>query len=296
MRPPNSGGLPGNSHPWSNCERCQRRDHSGMCEVDRDRSVASASGGRCSFRKATNSARNASTFSSKVSCTALPRGRLHHRHYQVLHIRKVVSPCRDSCQYQVVGNRRPSSYCRRATCWTERRSSSPASRARSPCRSPERWPSATRCGARRACETPQDIDDLVAVGITPVPLDMSTGDFSALPGDFTYVFHAAVDPGADDWTRCLKTNAQNSGELLYHCRTAKGFVLCSTGSVYGYPGQRPLTEADGPGVPAAGQLQLLQDRGGVRLRLDLRAIRDTADDHPNLLHLRPAGRSARRPA
>ena len=26
-------------------------------------------------------------------------------------------------------------------------------------------------------------------------------------------------------------------------------MLCSTGSVYGYPGRRPLTEADGPGVP-----------------------------------------------
>jgi UDP-glucuronate 4-epimerase len=103
-------------------------------------------------------------------------------------------------------------------------------------------------GAARL-RNPQDIDDLIAVGITPVPLDMSTGDFSALPSDFTYVFHAAVDPGADDWTRCLKTNAHNSGELLYHCRSAKGFVLCSTGSVYGYPGRRPLTEADGPGVP-----------------------------------------------
>ncbi len=103
-------------------------------------------------------------------------------------------------------------------------------------------------GAARL-RNPQDSDNLVAAGITPLPLDMSTGDFSTLPSDFTYVFHAAVDPGADDWQHCLKTNAQNSGDLLYHCRTAKGFVLCSTGSVYGYPGRRPLTEADGPGVP-----------------------------------------------
>ena len=61
-----------------------------------------------------------------------------------------------------------------------------------------------------------------------------------------YVFHAAVDTGTDDWRRCVTTNAQNSGELLYHCRAAKGFVFCSTGSVYGYQGQRPLTEADRP--------------------------------------------------
>ena len=78
---------------------------------------------------------------------------------------------------------------------------------------------------------------------------MSTGDFSAIPDDFSYVFHAAVDTGADDWRRCVETNAQNSGDLLFHCRTVKGFVFCSTGSIYGYQGQRPLTEVDPPGVP-----------------------------------------------
>jgi UDP-glucuronate 4-epimerase len=90
---------------------------------------------------------------------------------------------------------------------------------------------------------------LEAAGIVPLGLDMSTGDFSTLADDFTYVFHAAVDSGAGDWTRCLQTNAHNSGELLHHCRTAKGFVLCSTGSIYGYQGRRPLTESDPPGVP-----------------------------------------------
>jgi nucleoside-diphosphate-sugar epimerase len=90
---------------------------------------------------------------------------------------------------------------------------------------------------------------LVDAGITPIALDISKGDFSALPDDFTYVFHAAVDTGTDDWSRCLETNAHNSGELLHHCRTAKGFVFCSTGSIYGYQGQRPLTESDPPGVP-----------------------------------------------
>src|SRR3954470_13114129 len=73
---------------------------------------------------------------------------------------------------------------------------------------------------------------LVDVGVTPVALDMRMADFSALPDDFTYVFHAAVDTGAGQWTQCLQTNAHNSGELLHHCRTAKGFVFCSTGSIY----------------------------------------------------------------
>lgn len=96
---------------------------------------------------------------------------------------------------------------------------------------------------------PVDRDRLAAAGVTPLALDLSGRDFGTLPSDFTYVFHAAVDPGTDDWARCVETNAQRSGDLLHHCRTAKGFVLCSTGSIYGYQGRRPLTEDDPPGVP-----------------------------------------------
>lgn len=103
-------------------------------------------------------------------------------------------------------------------------------------------------GAARLRE-PADVERLRAHKIRPTPLDMADGDFSSLPDDFAYVFHAAVDPGRDDWASCVRTNAHNSGELLHHCRSAKGFVYCSTGSVYGYQGQRPLTEQDGPGVP-----------------------------------------------
>jgi nucleoside-diphosphate-sugar epimerase len=96
---------------------------------------------------------------------------------------------------------------------------------------------------------PGDRGKLTAAGIRPLQLDMSSGNLSAVPSDFTYVFHAAVDPGQGDWRRCVRTNAHNSGELLHHCRKSKGFVYCSTGSIYLYQGQRPLTEADGPGVP-----------------------------------------------
>ena len=103
-------------------------------------------------------------------------------------------------------------------------------------------------GAARL-KDPADRDRLAAVGVTPIALDMSIGDFTALPEDFTYAFHAAVDVGAGAWTQCVDTNAQKTGELLHHCRGAKGFVFCSTGSVYGYQGQRPLRESDPPGVP-----------------------------------------------
>lgn len=91
-------------------------------------------------------------------------------------------------------------------------------------------------------------DKLSAAGIKPVAMDLSAADLPELPSDFSYVFHAAVDPGTGDWTRCVEMNAQRSGDLLYRCRNAKGFVFCSTGSVYAYQGQRPLTETDPPGV------------------------------------------------
>ncbi|HKY90467.1 MAG TPA: NAD(P)-dependent oxidoreductase [Nevskiaceae bacterium] len=96
---------------------------------------------------------------------------------------------------------------------------------------------------------PADRERLSRIGVRPLPLDLATGDLAALPDDFTYVFHAAVDPGQGDWSACVTTNAQRSGDLLHHCRAAKGFVLCSTGSIYAYQGQRPLKESDPPGVP-----------------------------------------------
>lgn len=95
---------------------------------------------------------------------------------------------------------------------------------------------------------PGDREKLTAAGIRPLQLDITSGDMSGVPDDFSYVFHAAVDPGAADWRRCVETNAQRSGDLLFHCRKAKGFVYCSTGSVYRYNG-KPLTEADAPGAP-----------------------------------------------
>jgi nucleoside-diphosphate-sugar epimerase len=96
---------------------------------------------------------------------------------------------------------------------------------------------------------PGDRDKLAAVGVVPLQLDMSGDSLAGVADDFTHVFHAAVDSGAGDWRRCVHTNADNSGKLLHHCRKARGFVYCSTGSIYKYQGQRPLTEADGPGVP-----------------------------------------------
>jgi UDP-glucuronate 4-epimerase len=103
-------------------------------------------------------------------------------------------------------------------------------------------------GAARFSE-PGTRERLAAAGVRPVRLDVSSDDFGSLPDDFTHVFHAAVDPGLRDWAAAAETNAQATGRLLFHCRGARGFVYCSTGSIYQYQGQRPLTESDPPGVP-----------------------------------------------
>jgi UDP-glucuronate 4-epimerase len=96
---------------------------------------------------------------------------------------------------------------------------------------------------------PAGIEKLQAANIRPLTLDVASEDFSSVPADFNYVFHAAVDNGAGDWTNTVRTNAHNSGLLLHHLRKVKGFVYCSTGSIYAYQGQRPLKESDPPGVP-----------------------------------------------
>jgi UDP-glucuronate 4-epimerase len=96
---------------------------------------------------------------------------------------------------------------------------------------------------------PSHWDRLAEIGVHPLRLDVSRSDFTDLPEDFTYVFHAATADGAEDWPYCVETNAQAAGALLFHCRGVKGFVYCSTGSIYQYQGHRPLKEDDPPGVP-----------------------------------------------
>ncbi|MBI3744329.1 MAG: NAD(P)-dependent oxidoreductase [Chloroflexi bacterium] len=99
---------------------------------------------------------------------------------------------------------------------------------------------------------PADRDKLTKAGIRPVKLDVSRDSFDSLPADFTYVFHAAAALSQKDaklgWGYFAETNAQATGRLLYHCRHAKGFLYCSTGSVYQYQGHRAIKESDPPGI------------------------------------------------
>ena len=81
-------------------------------------------------------------------------------------------------------------------------------------------------------------------GVTTRALHLGEGDFGDLPTDFTYVLHLAADQaGGLDYDSAMRTNAEGTGLLLQHCRTAKAALVMSTFSVY-----RP---AEDPTLPYA---------------------------------------------
>ena len=66
-----------------------------------------------------------------------------------------------------------------------------------------------------------------ALGVTTRAIDLAAGDLSDLPDDFTYVLHLAVYQGSD-FDRAFEVNAEGTGRLLAHCRTAKASSPTST--------------------------------------------------------------------
>lgn len=74
--------------------------------------------------------------------------------------------------------------------------------------------------------------------------DVSTRD---IPEGLDYVIHAgAATATTSERSRVetFETNVQATGRLMRLVRYVKGFVYCSSGSVYAYQGQRPLREDD----------------------------------------------------
>ncbi len=53
-----------------------------------------------------------------------------------------------------------------------------------------------------------------ALGIIPIVCDYTSGDFTGVPNDFDYVFHAAADVFPADIETGLKQNAEGTGLLL----------------------------------------------------------------------------------
>jgi len=86
---------------------------------------------------------------------------------------------------------------------------------------------------------------LEAAGVTCVPIDLGTGDFAELPGDFDYVMNLAVARASEpDFDADLRSNAEAVGLLMAHCRKAQAFLHCSTTGVYHPKGRDPIVETD----------------------------------------------------
>jgi nucleoside-diphosphate-sugar epimerase len=74
---------------------------------------------------------------------------------------------------------------------------------------------------------------VIDAGVTPVTCDLALGDFGGVPDDFDYVLHLAAFQGPGvDYDRATTVNAEGTGLLMSHCRSAKAFLAASTFSVY----------------------------------------------------------------
>ncbi len=80
---------------------------------------------------------------------------------------------------------------------------------------------------------PGSRENLESIGLTTRSLDLSTGDYSDIPNDFSYVIHlAAFKTEGLDYNHALTVNAEGTGLLLKHCQKAKAALIMSTHSVY----------------------------------------------------------------
>jgi len=74
---------------------------------------------------------------------------------------------------------------------------------------------------------------VATTGARPVRVDLASGEYDALPADFTYVVHLAAYIGPNpDIDRAMRNNAEAVGLLMQHCRGAKAMLVMSTHSVY----------------------------------------------------------------
>jgi nucleoside-diphosphate-sugar epimerase len=79
---------------------------------------------------------------------------------------------------------------------------------------------------------PATRDKVEALGVTTRTLDIADAEFGDLPTDFTYLLHIAADFSVDDYDRALRVNAEATGFVLEHCRTAKAALVMSTVTLY----------------------------------------------------------------
>ena len=79
---------------------------------------------------------------------------------------------------------------------------------------------------------PATREKVESIGVTTRVADIGGGQFGDLPTDFTYLLHIAADFSASDYERSLTVNAEGTGLILEHCRTAKAALVMSTVTTY----------------------------------------------------------------
>jgi nucleoside-diphosphate-sugar epimerase len=79
---------------------------------------------------------------------------------------------------------------------------------------------------------PASRERVEALGVTTRAADIAAGQFDDLPTDFTYLLHIAVDKSPHDYDQALRVNAEGTGFVLQHCRSAKAALVMSTVTTY----------------------------------------------------------------
>ncbi len=75
--------------------------------------------------------------------------------------------------------------------------------------------------------------EVEAMGARTIKADLGAGELDELPTDFTYVLHLAAAQDTDgNYDKAITVNAEGTGLLMHHCRTAKAVLVMSTHSVY----------------------------------------------------------------
>lgn len=109
---------------------------------------------------------------------------------------------------------------------------------------------------------------LESSGVNTWAGDVASGIFTGLPDDFDYVIHLAAYLAPDhDYDAALRVNAEGTGLLLSHCRSARGALVMSSVGVY-EPVPDPwhefresdaLGDAHSPYVPTYGVTKIAQE-------------------------------------
>src|ERR1700751_4977572 len=92
---------------------------------------------------------------------------------------------------------------------------------------------------------------LEATGVRTITFDMANPDLSALPKSVDVVINYGVLPPTHK--EAYEVNAGAAGRLASRYRDCEAFVHGSTGSLYEYQGERPLSEDDPYGLHSAGE-------------------------------------------